>query len=264
MDCKTARLLLHFAGPPAAELDADAARALDAHLGDCADCRDLAESDRAFDAHLGRAVRDVPVPDRLRAALLTRLGAERDAFYRRMLVRAAGAAALVVLAVGLGWYWLNRPPEVTLNDVLATAERKSEKEVTAWLKGIDPRLQAPPRFNYEMLATYGFAEVGGRRVPVLTFAHSFHGVDEKAPAAWARVYVLSDRRLDLDTLRQQVEASGVTGVHAKVLAEDAPPGVVYVVVLSGADLDSFLEQRGRRPGLFGAAGPPDAGEAARL
>src|SRR5262245_10465360 len=105
MDCRNARLLLEFARPLTAELDAGEAEALQGHLADCPECGALAREERRLDEHLGRAVRDVPVPEGLRDRLLARLATERDAWFRRWLLRAVGVAAGIALAVWLVWLY---------------------------------------------------------------------------------------------------------------------------------------------------------------
>src|SRR5947209_7636374 len=111
MDCKNARLLLEFARPGGRELEAADAEALHQHLAECSECAALAHDEQRADEHLGRAMRDVPVPAGLRERVLKRLSVERDAWYRRWLVRWAAAAA-VLLAVGLlGYhYWFGQRP----------------------------------------------------------------------------------------------------------------------------------------------------------
>src|SRR5262249_43950502 len=113
MDCKNARLLLEFARPQCAELEATDAEALERHLADCPDCATLAQYERRLDERLGQAMRAVPVPQDLRKRLLNRLAVERDAWYRRWLVRAAGlvgAAAAIGLVVWAGINWGKHQP----------------------------------------------------------------------------------------------------------------------------------------------------------
>src|SRR5947209_6413570 len=122
MDCRTARLLLDFARPLSTELEASEAEALHCHLADCSQCGALAQVERQADERLGQAVRDVPVPDGLRQRLLSRLAIERDAWYRRWLMRATGIAAAITLAVWLGWSLRGpRPAEVDLEKVYTEA-----------------------------------------------------------------------------------------------------------------------------------------------
>src|SRR5947199_10073810 len=106
MDCKTARLLLDFDRPGAADLERADADALEGHLAGCPQCDALAHSERQLDATLGRAMRQVEVPDGLRAQLLARLEAERGAWYRRWYghgFRALAAAAAVLVLLWVRW-----------------------------------------------------------------------------------------------------------------------------------------------------------------
>jgi hypothetical protein len=242
MDCRTARLLLHFTGRPAGELDPAESGDLQGHLGDCPECQDLAEAERRLDDRLGRAMREVPVPESLRGAVLTRLGASRDALYRAWLVRAAGVAAVLALVAWLGWHWLDRRPAVTLNEVIASAERIGESQVDQWLREVNGELSAPPDFDPHKLAGYGFADVDGRRVPVLTYVVGVPG----GGVAWAHVYLFADRRFDLDELRRQGAGSGL-GVTAEVHEYEARPGVVYVMVFTGDDLQRFKRPPEHKP-----------------
>jgi hypothetical protein len=246
MDCKTARLLLPFAGR---ELDAAEADALQAHLTDCPDCAAAAEAERALDERLGRAVRDVPVPDGPRANLLRKLRGERDAFYRRWAFRAAGIAAALALAVGLGWFgWLKSLPEVDVDGIskhVAEQYQSPPDRVTEWLKrvGGNRHFVAPPdtQFNYHLLAARGVDEVEGKQVPFLFFVG-----DDRGTPVWARVYVLGDRRFNLTKLQEQAGAggSGAGGLQAAVL-----PGptdrIVYVVIYNGVSLAPFRPPPGK-------------------
>src|SRR5262249_5113539 len=108
MDCKTARLLLEFARPCQAELPAEDADALDAHLTSCGDCDALARAERAGDARIGQAMRDVPVPAGLRSAILAKLSADRGGPQIRRAgwtLRIAAAAAVLFLIACLGYVW---------------------------------------------------------------------------------------------------------------------------------------------------------------
>ena len=111
MDCNHARLLLEVAHPVATELEAPERKALAAHLADCPECGTWAEAERRADEKIGAAVRDVTVPEGLKQGIVRRLNAERDAFYRRWLVRAAGVAAALLLTVWVGYAaWFGRKP----------------------------------------------------------------------------------------------------------------------------------------------------------
>jgi hypothetical protein len=237
MDCRTARLLLGFAGRVTCELDPAETGALQAHLQDCPECAPLADAERRLDEHLGRVVRDVPVPEGLRAAVLTRLAGERDAFYRRWLVRAAGVAALVLVLAWLGWRWLGRPPALDPGEVAQAAqEQRQFANVQRWLQEIDRRLTAPPDFNYVLLAGYELAEVKGRLVPCLTFVRGEHD-----RGFWARVYVVGDRQFNLEGLTTPPGGNSHGELHVQVLTNDDNPQVRYVVVFTGDEVTPFLK-----------------------
>jgi hypothetical protein len=233
MDCRTARLLLTFAGP-SAELGPEETRALEEHLGECAACRDLADAERHLDARLGQAMQDVVVPPGLRGALLTRLAAERDAFYRRLLVRVVGVAALLLLVVGAGWYFFLRPAPLELNDLRAMAGKDrfwcKQERVQAWLQQVGgSNLTAPDNFQYDLLIDYGLQPIKGRQVPYLLFARS-----EQDGAFWARVYVLDGARLDLKQFREEVKAiSPGDGLPEAEMLTGPGERVAYLVVYTG-------------------------------
>jgi hypothetical protein len=243
MDCNTARLLLCFTGRPPGELDKGEGAELEAHLASCPDCAALAVAEHRLDAHVGRAVRDVPVPEGLGAALLTRLGAERDAFYRRLLVRAAGIAALLVVTVGACWYYLGRPTTVQVEEILAVGGEQIEAppaEVEAWLQRVGgSRLSAPPQFEYAFLVAHGIDQLKGHDVPFLLFVRPS---EQGGGALWARVYVMGDRAFNLDDLPEQsVGLSGKAGTQAVVLRNADNEHVAYVVIFTGMDLNLFFK-----------------------
>jgi hypothetical protein len=253
MDCNAARLLLTFAGPAARELDPAEAGAIEVHLESCPDCRALAASERRLDAHVGRAMRAVPVPASLHDRLLVRLGAERDAFYRRWLVRAAGIAALLMLTVGLGWYFLSRPAPLELEsfrEYVRLQNAPQRDAMDAWLKQVGGKhLSAPSRFHYALLCAHGLDRIQGQQVPYLFFVQSGPG-----GPVWARVYVLDQRRVDLEALREQALA-GSAGDGFEVHVEQARDNdeVVYVIFYTGPSLDVF--QDAPRQVIIRAAAP---------
>jgi hypothetical protein len=241
MDCKTARLLLIFAGS-ASELGSEETTALESHLGECTECRDLADAERHLDARLGRAMQNVAVPDKLRGMLLTRLAAERDAYYRRLLVRVAGVAALVMVVIGAGWYFLARPTSVELNDLRAQAGRQRFQcrldQVQAWLEqNAGPHLTAPADFQYDLLIDFGLQQIKGRKVPYLLFARS-----ERGEAFWARVYILDRAHFDLEQFREDAKAISLgDGLPKAEILAGPDNRVAYVVVYTG-DLKPFQKQ----------------------
>ena len=184
MDCNTARMLLCFTGLRQGELDPDEARALDVHLSSCPECGPLAEVEQRLDGRLGRAVRDIPVAENLRQSLLSRLGAERDAFYRRWLFRAASVAAVLTLSAWLGWWWLHRPVAIDLAEVqelVGEQYRPAPERVQAWLHTVGGgHLTAPADLQYDLLVAWGQDEFKGRMAPYLFFT----GLDRAGSLQW--------------------------------------------------------------------------------
>jgi hypothetical protein len=232
MDCNHARLLLEVAHPIATELDARATEQLAAHLLSCPQCGAVAESDRLADEQLTKAMVDVPVPVDLKFRLLNRLHKERDAWYRGWLVRGVGVAAALLLAVGLTFAtWRSHKPEpnwqvlaADANDVLHTPELVKEAFKA---KGI--AMEAPDRFDYNKLDSWGIADFQGKRVPYLLF---FHKDGDKS--AIAKVYVLSERDFNLDAAQKPPVISQQS---ISLLTFAAQPGYLYVVVHTpGSDL----------------------------
>jgi hypothetical protein len=238
MECRTARLLLELARPLPTELEAGEAEALWKHLATCADCGALARSDRAADDRLGQAMRAVPVPAGLRGRLLARLEAERGAWYRRRLVRGAGAlaaAAGVVFAVGLalGW-WDRRLPAVDVEALAYHAAQEaneaSPEQVERWFRQqFGVHTVAPVQFNYALLASYGLADFQGRRVPQLLFHEA---------GSYARVYILAEHQFNLHDFPSGTRFG--SGGRFKVEVVPRPERrVAYVIVYTGESLEPF-------------------------
>jgi len=240
MDCDHARLLLEVAHPIAAELDARDTEQLAAHLANCPDCGARAESDRLADEQLGRVMSDVPVPDGLKARLLNRLNRERDAWYRGWAVRAAGAAAMLVLAVGLayGLWWNKKPtPDVQqfydhVNAIMDSADRVEEA-----FKATGINMTAPREFDYRNLHSIGVEIIQGKQVPYLLFSLD-RGVGNTKPPI-AKVFVLSNRDFNLEDVRKQTPLAGSLQ-NIEILLDPNHAHVVYVVVYTtGHKLQEF-------------------------
>jgi hypothetical protein len=205
MDCKTARLLLEFARPTASDLDPSEHEVLEGHLGQCPECAELAGTEQLFDRRIGEAMRQVEVPDRLKAHLLARLQAERGHSFRRFvgpISRALTAAAAVLLIVwGIGRWREEQLPPVDLEDVRANLSEINQKEhpaddAEAYFRKHGWTVQVPTDLNYAFLASYDLAEFQDRQVPHLLFVHRFpNGVRE-----CAQVYLVSGKHFNLKTL----------------------------------------------------------------
>lgn len=195
MDCQHARLLLEFARPSTRELEPSEANQLQDHLRECSQCAHAAEMERHVDNTVGRAMRAVPVPLGLRERLLKRVSAERDAWYRKWLVRGVAVAAALILAVWLGHaWWSSRLPGVDWATVKNDQELRDAAQVEDWYHLRRVSMAAPPGFNYEFLNAYGISLFQGQHVPHLVFVAPER---DRTPATITHVYVLSDRQFDL-------------------------------------------------------------------
>ncbi len=237
MDCKSAHLLMEFARPGSPELDAGEAEALRQHLAECGDCAALAAAERRADEHLGRAMRDVPVPDGLRQRLLTRLTAERKAWYRHRPVLGFGAAAAVLL---IGWVghllWFNRLPAISNEYVRQLADRQrptTAKEVAEAFKELRVEVTPPPRLNYRLLKSYDLSLFQQwHQVPHILLVAPAEGNRREATA---HVYILSKRRFDLERTFQNV-GQFLNGSHFTVESEfsdDEDKSFLYVMFYTG-------------------------------
>jgi len=249
MDCKTARLLLHFAHPCTTELEGSEAESLESHLADCPQCGPLAEAERRMDNRIGQALRAVPVPEGLRNRLLTQLDAERDAWYRRRLLRVAGivaAAAAVILVVWLAPDWKSRSKvnveswdEQAWNELVT---RPSAQTVEMGFANNGIRTVAPPDFNYDLLTyplrpgDFQLAEFQGKKVPLLIFAHS----KDSQRTQTARVYILSDKEFDWKELDNTRHVVG-SGWEAEVKECGSDPHFAYLIIYTAESLQPFIK-----------------------
>jgi hypothetical protein len=243
MDCKTARLLLAFARPTCSELEACAVEALDDHLAQCTACEALARAEHHFERRLGLAVRDVPLPPDLRQRLLTRLQAERRAWYTSLPRRhprvAAAAAALLLLAMGIGIYLAIRPPRPL--DLPALADNWNRR-VPASPDQVQKAFEewgfptvVPSAFNYQYLDSYDLQPLGDTMVPHLFFIRGSN---------YASVYILSGSQFDIRAaVDQPREGSGRFTVELR--PSPANSNVAYLIKYTGGSLDWLVEEEKR-------------------
>jgi hypothetical protein len=246
MDCKNARLLLDFARPQGTELDTCEAEALESHLADCPECGCAAQNERRLDDHIGRAMRAVPVPEDLRGRLLRRLAVERDAWYRRWLLRGAGAVAAAAAIVLLVWSWLlvkgSFPPTFDPSEVSVDRSSVSPRAVEDWFRtthGIKTVAPSDGLFRYTKLTYYGMEELQGKRVPMLLFtANDGHNLPARA-----QVYIVTDKQFDgLEELVNQPRK--ITGGYTvEVLRNQDRPDVYYVMVYTDGSREVFFKKR---------------------
>ncbi len=243
MDCKNARFLLDYARPVPSELDADEEQALEQHLDQCTDCSGLAEAEQHFDDIIGKAMRDVPIPEGLPMRLMTRLSVERDAWYRKLLVRVGAAAVLLIAALSFGMWWLSQPTVLDRAAVDPAGQKyQAEKTyVDGWLKRVGGRhLEAPPEFNYMNLVDFNLTPLQGQQVPFLFFVRD--SKFSQGTAEFAKVYILSDRQFNLEELKKSnFDEASVLATHVTIRKHPQDKRLLYLVVYTG-DLDDFLEE----------------------
>jgi hypothetical protein len=250
MDCKTARLLLPFAGPTPGELDPAEADALEAHLDSCPECSAGARAERRLDEHLGPAMRAVEVPDRLKALILAGLAEQRRDERRRRLGRklriAVPVAAALLMAVYL-WAFgspfkggvnlvevcdqVNKQTIVSLEpDAVEAAFRRMGVETKV------PRQFASREINYAYLTPpYGLTELPGQQgqvVPQLIFVRG----DQRERVI---VYILSARQFKLSSLANPPPSD--PGYTYKLDVDYNPNAkYAYLVFYTGKNYDWLL------------------------
>jgi hypothetical protein len=239
MDCKTARLLLDFVRPGTPELEAAEVGALDGHLAHCPECDTLARQERRAEAALGKAMRQVEVPDGLRAQFLARLEAERGDWYRHRFghgVRAVLAVAACVLVVWGLWWWYQPGRQAVDLEVFygsrAVAQPAREDVAASFRRlGVDAPL---PDFNYAYLSSYGVTELPGhpgKKSPYLEF------VDRQDRRNRVCVYIVSDREFDLKDLPQGPQDS-LSGSEFTLTVVGRPgTPYAYLILHTGKDFD---------------------------
>ena len=237
MDCRTARSLLGFARPRCPELPPDDSDALDAHLSSCAECDAVARVERDSDGRIAEAMRGVDVPIGLRERILDRLASERGAWQRRRLgwaVRVSAVAAVLMLAVYLGFVWFGpRPQRLDIERLhaqgFARVTSPDPRKVESWFEeDFKIKTAAPSDFNYAYFKEFGIASCQGQRVPSMYFAR---GDTE------AHVYVVSKDQFDLKALNE-TESIDSGGYHVEVRRDD--PDHAFVVFFKGESLGPLL------------------------
>ncbi|MFN4261732.1 MAG: hypothetical protein ACK4RK_20825 [Gemmataceae bacterium] len=254
MDCKTARLLLHYSRPGDTELEEYEAEELEAHLADCSDCGAAAQWERQADNRISRAMLAVPVPDDLRERLLTRLARERRTVYRRWAVGgvASAAAAAVIGWLALHWHLHHLPrvdPEVVLTRAMEQAYTSPDK-VEAHFAALGVDTVVPATLNLDYLSHFGLTDFEGRMVPQLVLVRNREtALATPRDGAVARVYILDARKFDMDTLKDlsRRPATDSGGFTIRVLWYPQQPRFAYLVVYSGGPQPWFLKDAAQMP-----------------
>ncbi len=246
MDCKTARLLLDYARPVAAELDPAETGALEEHLSACEGCDQLARSERRADEAVGKAMRQVDVPDQLRNRILARLKETRGDKRRRWIVYglrgAIAAAAALVLVLGL-WRWYGARPAFPAEQLVIDANNRvigtpNAQDVEAALKNQGVTMEAPADLNYSRLRWLFLTNVQGRQTPMLIFNKTS---EDGTRPQHALVFLLADDQFDLNALPQDPQKQGTNAYEYRcattVLHPNGGKRSGYVVYYTGEDWD---------------------------
>jgi len=244
MDCKTARLLLEYARPAAAELDAAETQALEEHLAGCEGCDQLARAERRADEAVGKAMRRVDVPDQLRQRITARLREGRGDVRRRRIAFGVGAAAALAAALLLAlgaWHWFFPRPAFPTerlvldanNSVISTPD---SGRVEAALRGQGVRMDVPTDLNYSHLRWLFLTNIEGRPTPLLIFNNAPEG---GRGAQHALVFLLTDRQFDLTDLRDPRLTNAYEYKCATRVAVNDRTGerTGYVIYYTGDNLD---------------------------
>lgn len=243
MDCKTARQFLDFARPRRPELDAAELEELEAHLAECPDCGPLAQAERQMDNRLAQAMQTVPVPADLRGRVLKRLQSERtlQAQKKRRWISVPAAAAVLLIAVGLGWKLLQKPAHI---DGPAAAQEAFDKiinpqpeVVERYFRGEGIRTVAPADANYGLLRYYAVASFQGKQVPFLLFTDGRNDV---------QVFILPAKDFDVSeaALNQQMVGSG----WKTEIRYDSSRSYGYLVIYLGEELLKVFPETHPQPG----------------
>jgi hypothetical protein len=228
------------------ELEDSEAEALEGHLADCPECGSLASQERRLDDHLGQAMRAVTIPVGLRDRLVNKLSAERDAWYRRWLLRGVAVAAVAAAILLLVWRGLNSlRPEVELAAVVSdhTRDGFSPGAIEQWFqdeRNVRTFVPSPNDLKYQWLNHYDLVEFGttGKRVPWLLFTYT--GNDGLAQA---QVFILKDTDFKgLQGLVGQV-VKGSKGYEVRVLRNQDHPHFYYVVMYTERSASLFFVAR---------------------
>jgi hypothetical protein len=260
MDCRHARLLLEFTrfgqpDPGRGELDSVDADALAGHLSGCPECAALARGEQALDARLGQAMRQVPVPEGLRAGILTRLAQDRPVEKPRWWKRGpwkrgvywgtAAAALLAAVLIGYALYPHQRPAldlDVVFRQTNVTPAGLDEVAEFWEREGV--KAKQPDCFDANFRTGFGVAPLPGyldKVVPVMDF---YNGQNNSR----ARVYIVSARQFDLRTLADHppLDDPGYT-YHLTVRFPEGRLGYLpgdreaYLIVYTGQNINWLVQ-----------------------
>lgn len=249
MDCRTAQMLIDLgcARQPSRELEAADAQLLDGHLGQCPDCRIHAGAEQQLDAQFAQLSKALPalvLPLGLRERLLTRLAAERFAFYRWWTVRIGlGVGLLAAIIVGC-YLWLKPTPEKVPPLFTLSTFRPVERELlpTTWPELVNwfysqhgIYSETPTElelWDLGLLVQRYVRSEFGQQVPTLVF---------RKDHSWAVVSLLRREQYTEDSLQS------FEGPNRRVLGRPYRDSSIALVVLHAGAYEDFLKNPPAKP-----------------
>ena len=236
MDCGKIHELLQNSRLFAASEDSDNLRTCQSHLEECQPCRELLAAEQKFDSAVHKVIHATPVPQALESSILWSLRQhQRERQRSRVLYWSMAAAAALLLAVGLNWYYqrpydLSRLHEtIALNKApraLATydlAQGRQPASLQQWLKRHGIAVTLPARLKLQHLSAAWIIEAGGRKIPVLEL---------RAGSATSRICLLQ-RRYFNEHLQQQLATDGILSSFV-IADQNESPSLGWMIVERGS------------------------------
>jgi hypothetical protein len=237
MDCRSARLLAEFVRPAEGLPEAERQKILE-QLQDCPELALEFSAQQRADAAIARAMRDVPIPADGPAKVLAKLALMRRKHARRRVALIGSAiAAVLLLAVGIGYWQVSRPAPLDLDLAgVQAAEALVPARVDAWLAkhGLPAGLPTVGnrRLDYEALRVYGIGTFREQPTPMLLLSRGH---------AQLQLYLVPAGRFDLTGLDQTSVAVTSRGTVEIVPTPGNRRVVVVAILTPGATLEQFCE-----------------------
>jgi hypothetical protein len=231
MDCIHARMLVLMLRRDPQSMDEAERSAVRRHVDSCPACLAWEMEERREDAVLAKAMHDVPVPSDLHGRIAGRLKAVPAP---RPKARLALAAAAIFLALGVATWQFWPIPAVDLepNEIATFVDAQmtsSPEAVKAWFEEMGYKMEPPPRFNFEYLASYDIGTFFGQtKAPRLVFQST-----QTRHAVIATVYVLPKSRF---RPRQDLPMFAARSQKVQVIEDPEVPDFVYVAIYTGPSL----------------------------
>jgi hypothetical protein len=214
--------------------------ALEQHVSACPACQVYRERERAFDAALRPVLLDVEVPVALPERIQWALRRDRRARQRAWsLYGAVAAAAVLIGALGVGWY-VNRPYDLMAmhaatewlenEQMLAQDSDLREREGLArWLQQHGVSGEVPSKLRVQHLIRAYLVKIEGRTVPLLELREG---------NSISRVFLL-DRRYFSES--QQFKLYSKQNVMSYVIADDPESSRIGWMIVDQGNPQQFVD-----------------------